>query len=814
MSVTCEIDNVIQNLQNAAEKPEDKTLLAKALLGYLETKEDCKDAVLYQFGLPQDKKLCKELVELLKTEVWEDAVRDKAEKYLDEAGDPHSRLPYKERRDRIMDAIRLLKRLHEERKTDDEERKTDEKRPLKPETLTLLAKAYLRKSRTIYSKGRTVPARKMEAIAEGLLYAEEAIKMGGNENAYRGKAMLYVEKERILTQDERTDEILNKIKNGLKEAIDNGCTRFNVLEADVKIATLYAELNYKVKVYEDKIINAIIHSDLPDIELERARAYRLQGGPEDKLIKEIKNLMNRLNNKSQKRFIPFSDPLWDDTVRFLVMLYEDNKKDSSKFICWKELAKSAWNTSHDIEQMIVFPFHIRWYWSRMRALYDLAFLAEDDPKQKAEIADSLKSRPSMKLNVIENLTEDDDLIRDLFNEYAIACMGGYSSKYEELKSKIGEYKKDHPDRFKDLSKVRGIDDAPDGWIVIHFYLNRLEKQGYALIYNSKTKKWDEPYSFPITKLFNVYMTWQTNYNKLREIQRQIRTQQNDQNYCDYKKKATQHLENLCKKIGESMPFLFELQNMFNLQIASSSEANCPVLFVTHDFLHRLPLHGAINAAGEMFLKKHQSCYLPAWSFEVKERTPESVKGSYLIINVGMNDYGYKELINETTWDNFEKNSQPPCSLETLKNISTPPEFLAIICHGKADNVNPFNARLMLKDNTTRLMINTMDIDLSGSKIFLGACETDLAPSLSDIVDEHISISTSFFEKGAPEISGTLWFIDQGIVQGVLINECCPKPSGSLMEAIWKYQKRNIDDSLFDFLAFRIIGMPRNIAGDH
>jgi len=629
MPANCDAIVKLKNLSSSKEKD-----CARCLLDYIEAKAESSDASLCQSGIKPE--LIPTLSGIQDKPVWEEVVRDKAEEELEEAVNPESKLPHKKRRQMIMNAITRLLRLYEDRKAKGED--------LMPETLTLLARAYLRRSRMIYPKGITIPARKREAIEKGLEFARKAIEKGGGEDAYRCMAMLYVEKERILGEDEKTDKVMNEIKSGLKRAIMNGCTRFNALEEDVEIATLYSECSGDTTSYLDQIIS----SSVSGVQLLKARAYRLKGC-EDKLKKEMESFIDVLKNRY------FSDPLWDDTVRFLIQLYRDCK-DSGKFSCWKELSRKVWETCRDIEKKMLNPFHIRWYWARMRDLYDLAFLRVKDKnndercRKRVEIAESLKSRSTIRLNVISTLAEGDELIEYFFDEYAKASLGGYSIRFDEINEKIQKYQV----KFKLEEAFREFkeEDVPANWTVIHFYLNHLENKGYALIYD-KSNGWSEE-TFEFDKLFHAYMTWQTDYNR---------------NKID----SADSLQKLCIEIGRAMPFLFNLPEGRN------------VLFIPHDFLHRLPLHGAIETdtngnVKTVFLKKHPSCYLPAWGV-MKENQSSPNSRNYLIV-------GSNVTINFDRTD-FQE-------IEDFNGISDTPRLLAIACHGKADMVNPFNTSLKFR----------------------------------------------------------------------------------------------------------------------
>lgn len=757
------IETIVNSLKEASKDPYNKNALADALLAYLEAKYRYKDASLYQFGLKPNDDLCKALAGIQKNGIWEDAVYKKAKQYLDEAWKQETN--HKDRRKKIEDAIRLLKRLHEERKS------------LKPETLTLLSKAYLLRSQIVRPKGITIPAKKLEAIREGIRYAD-----------CRLKALLYLELDRLGEEGAEIIEGLKgkhgTIQDVLKEALPDNPDNFNPADKDdIRIAVRYSELK------DNKYLSKILSSSIPNTELEKARAYRLLKN-DSELKKEMKSLIGKL------KAIHFSSPLWDDTVRFLIQLYDDDKNGKWKNDTWKELALKTWDACRHIEEKTPSTLHIRWYWSRQRALYDLAFLAADNItdeqercRKRVEIAESLKSRPSLRWNILEELAKGDEWLKELYEAESAALSGGYVINYDELNKKFTEYKKKIKETLADERKSLDITTGvPNGWIVIHFYLNHLEGKGYALIINNGN--WtQEPFEY--NELFKSYIEWQTNYNLLKQT---LRT--NRGKYGSHKSMVSEYLETLCRNIGKCLPFLLR----FNKE--------SPVLFVTHDFLHRLPLHGAINNE-EMFLKKHPSCYLPAWSLYKGKTAGISDNGNYIVKKFDK-DY-YDKLMKGIKWKNVINSDNPPDNLESLCSLSAPPGFLVILCHGKADNINPFNTKLMLRNNPTHLEITKLKIKLNGSRVVLGACETDLVPPLSDIIDEHLSILTTFLNKGAYEILGTLWVVDPDIIEDAVISRC--STSNNLMNAIWEFQKDNINDflldllDLFNYLPFRIIGMP-------
>ena len=412
-------------------------------------------------------------------------------------------------------------------------------------------------------------------------------------------------------------------------------------------------------------------------------------------------------------------------------------------------------------------------------MYDLAFLAAGDAKTKAIIADSLKSRPSLKWNILEELAKGDEWIKTLYEAEAANLAGGYIINFTDLNREFEAYKKKIKKDLSGKRKSLHIEAVPEGWSVVHFYLNQLERQGYALIYNSDKKEWTQPEPFKYDELFNAYIEWQGNYNLSRR-----------------KEDSAEHLVSLCRKIGETMPFLF------NTGLITDKKA---LVFVPHDFLHRLPLHAAIIRNGDndnIFMFNHPCCYLPAWDYSNKNETTKNCE-KYLVIN--QSDFkAFDKSKYSNVYDNFD----------AIPSLSEPPEYLDVTCHGKADVINPFNSRLVLdkKDETYLNLLSRGNIFIN-SKIALGACETDLSPALSNAIDEHLSIATAFLSCGASEVLATMWEIapDKADEIKKQIQNGVKNP---MMCTLWDYINRNKDSispeattEYYHFMPFRIIGMP-------
>lgn len=332
------IEEIVSELQEAAKNPDEKKKLAKALLDYIEAKKTDPDAPLYQFGITPTPELAKQLSEIKDSSEWEEAACEKAQAYLDEAGNvkKDKKASFKKYKEKLDAALELLERFREGKES------------LNSETLTVLAETYLLRSRIVRPKGITTPAKKIQAIEKGLDRINEAIKSDDTE-AHRIKAQLYLELERL---GKESDESLEDV---LKEALNNGCTDFNNNVADVRIAALSGDTSY---------LDGIINSPLPDIELQKAIASRIKCDNR-KLNKNIHKHIMILSRR------PFSDPIWDDTVKFLVTLW------NCKEIGWEKAVIRTWRVCNGVENRTR-SLHIRWYWSRLRELYDLAFIAAGD----------------------------------------------------------------------------------------------------------------------------------------------------------------------------------------------------------------------------------------------------------------------------------------------------------------------------------------------------------------------------------------------------------------------------------------------------
>ena len=160
---------------------------------------------------------------------------------------------------------------------------------------------------------------------------------------------------------------------------------------------------------------------------------------------------------------------------------------------------------------------------------------------------------------------------------------------------------------------------------------------------------------------------------------------------------------------------------------------------------------------------------------------------------------------------------------------TPPEILAILCHGEADEVDPFASRLKLGSGGISLLELMWRIpSLLGSTAMPAACETEMTPNRPNAIDEHISIAGTFLTKGCSQVLGTLWEAKEPLMKELI--ECAVSCRLSLwrvfqcLQIKWlhhkpKYEIDYTDEAwslfkdydpgilLHDIAPFRVVGYP-------
>lgn len=556
----------------------------------------------------------------------------------------------------------------------------------------------------------------------------------------------YLVKAEIYLELERIDE---KLPDDAKVVFEQALNCKGEPDVIAEIAVHWAELKNDINATRNILHKKVLDpQDVSNLEKAKA-AFLLRNGI------QANQYLENLSDELKRCY--FSNPLWDDAVYFLKELWDRGTN------LWKDASIKLWKVCEEKVQTTS-SLHIRWHWSRQRELYNLAFLAEKDIQKKAEIADSLKSLPPLKWKAWEEEAKTSDEFKKYLEQEEAALGKRYIKEIEYDKTPLP--KKPFP-----------LTSLPAPWIAIHFYLNHLERKGHALIYDTdkNKKKWEEK-TFEFTPIFNAFEAWQTNY---------------------FEKKigAANFLEKLCTEIGKQMPFLFELPE------------GRPVLFITHDFLHRLPLHAAIKN-DELFLEKHPSMYLPAWGF-VKTGNKQPGKDRILLKNF---PYKFSKLV-KMSWTSANLSARG----KDLMDIKNPPELLVILCHGEADLVNPFSAKLHLAEGgITHREILDSKLYINNSIVILGACDTDLVPPIATSLDEHPSLNTAFLTKGARGVVGTLWKIEVKKMETFILrlDNLSARSSNVVYiirdlqkEATEKWKQKRKPEVLYESMCFKAIGYP-------
>jgi hypothetical protein len=231
-----------------------------------------------------------------------------------------------------------------------------------------------------------------------------------------------------------------------------------------------------------------------------------------------------------------------------------------------------------------------------------------------------------------------------------------------------------------------------------------------------------------------------------------------------------------------------------------------LIIVPHGFLHRLPIHGAIS--GSRFLIDYFPCvYFPAWNWLERITIKKfPVNGDTLILKK-YEDYDFKKILNGRR---FIENAGKANYL----NINEHLKNLVIISHGEADPFDPFNSQLKLEPVlTVQDILSAEKPNLQGTRVFLGACESDLMPPIKEVVDEYISPATALLIKGAGAVIGTLWEVSPEKVEELFLKLLGTEYS-ELPKEIRDWQMKELNNwneqkwRLYDHLPFRIYLNPQ------
>ncbi len=678
----------IEEISNAIKNKKDN--LPQALIKYAQENLNPLTA-LCQRGVSNEKNAIQDITNAHDDESYHEALFELNNIKLKSYEACKTSMNHSQRRMFLEDMIQVLKNKENEFKTN-----TD--------FLLLMAKIYFFRSLLFRPKGRTVPARKIEALKR----SEDLIQQIKNKStdAWRLSGQIFL--SLIAINEPYDEEIFEEVVFNIEEQFDMENDPLTVIN-DIRVLLTGSEQKNFPDFLEKISLKALNNytEHLNDVFLLMARTAFQK--------KQIEDTELYLTKSMDEAPAAFADPYWDDLVDFIDLL-----KTNNCFI-WKKAALKAHAVCCEKETEIG-NIYLRWYWSRQNKLYDLAFIATESLEDKVMIADSLKSRPCLRFKQLREMSPYINNFDHILNQEDEARDNRY------LKKKPSKPRKKLPK--KKFTDCQMLDNQ---WIVVHFYINEFEKKAYALIFYCETGN-SAIESFQYTELFRTFISWQEmelpeyHYENNNEALKAINC------------KKGKYLYQLCREITRTMPFIFEFPE------------NKSILWVPHGFIHRLPLHAAIKeetngaCSKEIFLfEKHESRYLPAWHLlDLKDRQ-DGNGHTFLKRYTTTLDLLTKENLK---YYHYKKRSNRDYFFESLKkNLQT----LIIFCHGKANVTNSFQSRLKFDPPITILDILKAKVTIRGCRIFLGACESDMAQPIEFHVDEHLSLSTALLLIGAKEV---------------------------------------------------------------
>ncbi|MBF0120743.1 MAG: CHAT domain-containing protein [Desulfobacterales bacterium] len=696
---------------------------------------------LCQRGIKNKAGSVEEIIKARKDGVYKKQMEETTKNWIADYEKKKDKMNHKERKHKLEEIIRLIKPIVKDNY---------------PESYIILAKAYLYRGIIFRPKGFRVPARKIEALKEAEKFSKKACYLlPNNIDALRVWAYSVLEIEFIFKESIKLD---NDLFNKAAQCIAND--RICDLK-DMAVILRYSEKE-KNQTYLYKILNE--NNDYKrayDLLLYKAKACFLLNKAD-----EIKSYIERAIEQAPKAF---SDPFWDDIVEFLLKLKENDSKLGE---IWKNLSLKTIEACMNNELKISSGINLIRHWARQKPLYDLAFLAASTPVKKVEIADSLKSRPALRYAVLNNLKNEISEVDEILKIEDESRDGRYIKKEIDLDAK----------KIADEIKSKNIspEELTEPWIAVHFYLNEIDGNGYAINFDSKTKKW-EIHSFKYKELYESFKAWYVPYSHKDE----------DDEF------LSEMILTLCKKIGETMPFLH------------SFPINSNILWIPHGFLHHLPLHAAILNNGKILFETCLSRYLPAWHLgNFSEKQAVNGKGRFLLKRFG--NYHFEEIC-DLDWD---KKEIEEATKEMLINyLKTNPEILMLLCHGEADILNPFRSKLKLKEPGCSILdiLKSTNSNIRSTKVFLGACESDMAQFSGNTIDEHLSLSSVLLSIGCNEIIAGLWEVHPYQVEECY-KDIIPIQSSVKQEIDytlkeWQIKAYREGIRIYRIAPFRIMGLP-------
>ena len=594
-----------------------------------------------------------------------------------------------------------------------------------------LSQAYLMRGRIIRQKGFSIPIKKIEALSMAIEALSGYDTIESDQEYLRLRSLISLEQNKIKGIDvSDTERNITSYLEQLYEAKPNN--------SDYPFVMWHARKT-GILTYLDRYSDSILKDGEP---IEKLESSILLGFSSDDILGYAKETIEDLSKK------PFSSDAWEEMIDLL-------KSYPSKL---KPIIMDVWKAARRQESLNTDGCHLRWYWSRQQDIYEMAFHATDESSIKAEIADSLKGRPVLQRHIVEEMArnhQDVSLKEYIENENA-ALSGQYITKFKtasavRLRKKLSTNSMNH-----DTPEYPKFEETPKPWIAVHFFISteayilnpgcsNSNKFIYAMIHDSVIDEWKTQGPFDLEPIWLLYMRWQEFYHRMGSTA----------NDGLAKQQSAPYMKKLCECIGKTLFFIFDFPR------------DRPVVFIPHGFLHLIPIHMAINDTIDdeynIWAYKRKFTYLPSWSLSgINQKSADLCSLYNVKVLKYFFEYEYPRLFaslkKEEVVNNKVEKIDPACATHVL-NLPTDTSHLVLLCHGTADPMNPFNSGLKLgvgdRRLTVREILSAMP-QLTGLSVLLGSCETDMVGATVSPLDEYLSVSSSFLEKGAAEIIGGLY----------------------------------------------------------
>lgn len=723
----------------------------------------------------------------------------KAENLYEKATDTDNAIPYRFRNawlERSIEILLDLIHIPEEEKKGSKKPQWDYVDNVAPawRVYHLISMSYSKRGMSILPKGKGIapPAKKTEAMEKALEWANYALGDNGLKMP-EDKLPVQITKVQILHELNRLISMEYKaLFEDFLEEIAPTIAKKSTCNA-LELFTLDLSNQYHSNPIYDKHILSCAVDDANDflhpISLIKSKAaLRLYESERNhNYLNDMKGHLEVMIAKLEE--YEFFHAIWDDIIGLL----KEMKRCSIHE--WHDWALVMWEICKEKERQLGFGLQIRQHWSRLSDLYELVIdhlLEQKDPFPEhllsaVKIIDSLKSRTpltwsEMDAFLLNKSGKNVEMIKELRESYYIMesqiAMNIYAPDYNTNKnSLLGKFE---PEKNTRLSE----ETIPDGWTALHLYLKNDKSdqlQCWAIAGhhdNDSGVIWKRFPSVEMTDVWAAYKEWKKKYASL------ISESAENPNIGVYESAGL--LKNLCCEIGKKMSFLFD-----NFITKSSG-----LIFIPHGFLHLLPLHAAYDPKSKTYLFQNMlSTYLPAWSLisddVLKSSENRKTGGSYCFRyfpkDTQDKDY-YLELLNEIDWSCTEDDANENTIIkynDIFKEM--PPEWLSILCHGRADEVTPFRSVLELGERGLSFLdLQLMPLALNGTKVLLGACETELTPEKASQIDEHLSLASIFLNKGASALMGSMWECSVDLARE--IQETCLSGELGVWETLQEKQK--------------------------